>query len=56
MLDDRTNNLQEASSRIIMAGHREPSKDMEEERLRATFDVIELSHALNGGKEKLERR
>mmetsp|Transcript_25494 Transcript_25494/g.55452 ORF Transcript_25494/g.55452 Transcript_25494/m.55452 type:complete len:695 (+) Transcript_25494:125-2209(+) len=56
MADARTKQLQEASSRLVLASHVEPTDDIKAERQRATFDVKELSYALNGGKEILEKR
>ncbi len=48
--------LQEASTALILAASVDPREDLRNERARATFDVDELSCALNGGKEQLERR
>lgn len=56
VVDQRTKELQAHSTKLIMAAHIEPKDDMIAERKRATFDVKELSYALNGGKEVLDRR
>eukprot|EP00798_Chlamydomonas_sp_ICE-L_P022131 gene22131-29193_t len=56
MIDSRTKQLQEPSSTVILSSHREPSDDIALERARATFNVQELCYALNGGKEKFDRK
>ena len=56
MADARARELQEASTRLVLAGHLEPTSDIWLERSRATIDVNELSWALNGGREQLERK
>ncbi|KAG2488798.1 hypothetical protein HYH03_012598 [Edaphochlamys debaryana] len=55
-VDARTLELQAPASKIIFSTHIEPRDDMAAERARATFDVKELTYAMNGGKDKLEKR
>lgn len=55
VVDERTRMLVQPSSVAVMGAHVEPTADMAAERRRATFDVQELSIALNGGKEQLEK-
>ncbi len=56
MADARTRQLQEPSTRLILASHTEPVTDIKLERQRATFDVEQLSYVINGGKEQLDKR
>ncbi|EFJ46884.1 hypothetical protein VOLCADRAFT_92640 [Volvox carteri f. nagariensis] len=56
VVDERTKELQRPATNIILRTHTEPSKDLEEERRKATFNVQELAYVLNGGKELLEKK
>ena len=56
VVDERTRALVQPSSAVILRTHIEPTSDIAAERLRTTFNVEELSLALNGGKEELEKR
>ncbi|KXZ49049.1 hypothetical protein GPECTOR_23g135 [Gonium pectorale] len=56
IVDQRTKALQKPATEIILRTHTEPSEDLAQERKRATFDVQELSYALNGGKEMLDKK
>lgn len=55
-LDARTRQLQDRSSRLVLAQHCEPKDDIAAERQRATFDITPLSWVLNGGRDKLQKR
>ena len=56
MVDDRTKQLVEASSRVILSTHLEPSDDIKKERQRASFDARGLAQHLNGGPEAMQRK
>lgn len=56
MTDDRTRQLVKESSQVVLATHIEPTKDILEERRRASIDVQSLAEYLNGGAEKLQNR
>ena len=55
-MDDRTRKLVEASSRVILSTHLEPSDDIKKERQRASFDAQGLAQHLNGGPEAMQRK
>ncbi|CAD7698591.1 unnamed protein product [Ostreobium quekettii] len=55
-VDARTRVLQEESTKAVLSNCSDPKADLAAERARATFDVGELLHYLNGGREKVERK
>lgn len=55
-VDERTRQLQAASTAIVTKHAEDPKRDIIEERKKASFDSKELCYYLNGGKEKVERR
>eukprot|EP00878_Enallax_costatus_P005125 GHUV01005387.1.p1 GENE.GHUV01005387.1~~GHUV01005387.1.p1 ORF type:complete len:651 (+),score=176.60 GHUV01005387.1:188-2140(+) len=55
-VDERTRQLQAASTALVTKHAEDPKQDIIEERRRATFDSKELCYYLNGGKDKVERR
>jgi acyl-CoA oxidase len=55
-VDQRTRNLQQPATEIILRTHTEPSHDLRQERQKATFNVEELAYVLNNGKELLEKK
>jgi acyl-CoA oxidase len=55
-VDERTRALQAKSTALIAPHAPDPSADLAAERQRASFDPLPLTYALNGGKERVERR
>lgn len=55
MTDAKTQKLQEASTKKILAGLSDPRKDIQAERARATFNVEELTDLYYGGRKNVER-
>ena len=56
MVDQRTEELVERSSKVILATHLEPADDITAERKKGSIDVQSLSKYLYGGKDVLDRQ
>jgi acyl-CoA oxidase len=55
-VDARTRALQAGVTAAVLKQAEDPTKDIADERRRATFDVNDLLYYLNGGKDKVARR
>nr|AWK67839.1 ACOX [Dunaliella tertiolecta] len=55
-VDSRTRDLVDKSTRQILKASISPQDDIIAERSRATFDALQMCYALNGGKDKIQRR
>lgn len=55
-VDARTKELQAPATAIIVASSNDPRADMADERRRASFAPAQLTHLLNGGRDRVERR
>ena len=55
-VDERTRNLADASSKVVLRSHASPVEDIRAERESASFRSQELAEYLNEGPDKLKRR